>query len=79
MTAPALSTERRAEINRQNAQHSTGPCSIQGKLASSRNSLKHGLASGTLIIAGEDPAAFAALLSDLSDEHQPANTTEELL
>ncbi|MBV9156143.1 MAG: hypothetical protein JO097_07760 [Acidobacteriaceae bacterium] len=79
MTAPALSPERRAEINRQNALHSTGPCSIEGKLASSRNSLKHGLASGALIIPGEDPAAFEALIQDLLDEHQPANTTEELL
>ncbi|MGA8027020.1 MAG: hypothetical protein WB992_07730 [Bryobacteraceae bacterium] len=36
----------RAEINRQNAQHSTGPRSADGKTASSHNSLKHGLASG---------------------------------
>lgn len=70
---------RRAEINRANAQHSTGPRTESGKLASSRNSLKHGLASGELIISGEDPAAYEALLEDLLAEHQPVNPTEELL
>lgn len=69
----------RAEINRANAEHSTGPRSTTGKLASSRNSLKHGLASGELIIPGEDPAAFESLLNDLMEEHQPATPTEELL
>jgi hypothetical protein len=69
----------RAEINRANAQHSTGPVTPTGKLASSRNSLKHGLASGTLIIPGEDPAAFESLLETLLAEHQPANATEEIL
>jgi len=69
----------RAEINRQNAQHSTGPRTPHGKLASSRNSLKHGLASGTLLIAGEDPSAFEALRDALLCEHEPATETEQLL
>ncbi len=71
--------ERRREINRANAQHSTGPRTPSGKLASSRNSLKHGLASGELIIPGEDRAAFDALLNDVLEEHRPANPTEDLL
>jgi hypothetical protein len=69
----------RAETNRANAHHSTGPRTSAGKLASSRNSFKHGLASAQLIIPGEDPAAFDALLAALLDEHQPANPTEDLL
>jgi hypothetical protein len=55
------------------------PRTPEGKLASSRNSLKHGLACAQLIIPGEDPTAFDALLADLLDEHQPANPTEQLL
>ncbi len=74
-----IEPSKRAEINRQNAQHSTGPSTPQGKLASSRNSFKHGLASGAVIIPGEDPAAFEALQRDLLEEHKPANLTEELL
>lgn len=76
--APAASKSR-AEINRANAQLSTGPSTPEGKLASSRNSLKHGLASGTLIIPGEDQAALEALQTALLDEHQPATDTETLL
>jgi len=71
--------ERIATRNRANAAHSTGPVSPEGKLASSRNALKHGLASGELIIPGEDPAAFDSLLETLLAEHQPASPTEHLL
>ncbi|MBV9296034.1 MAG: hypothetical protein JO145_10715 [Acidobacteriaceae bacterium] len=76
---PAEALRTRSEINRANAAHSTGPRSPEGKVTSSRNSLKHGLASGEIIISGEDPAAFDALLHDLLEEHHPANTTEEML
>ena len=58
---------------------STGPRSSTGKATSSRNSFKHGLASGAIVVPGEDPAAFDALLNDLTDDHAPANSTEELL
>jgi hypothetical protein len=77
--AAAPTPSIRAETNRANAQCSTGPRTPEGKLASSRNSFKHGLASAQLIIPGEDPAAFEALLTDLLAEHQPANPTEQLL
>ncbi len=71
--------QSRAETNRANAQLSTGPRSAEGKLASSRNALKHGLAAGQVIIPGEDPIAFESLLNDLLGEHQPATSTEALL
>jgi len=71
--------QSRAQINRANAQLSTGPRTAEGKLASSRNSTKHGLASSQVIIPGEDPAAFDALLNNFLEEHQPATSTEELL
>ncbi len=58
---------------------STGPRTPTGKTTSCRNSFKHGLASGQVVIPGEDPAAFEALCSDLLGEHAPANSTEELL
>ncbi len=57
----------------------TGPTTPEGKATSSGNSLKHGLASGRVIVPGEDPAEFEALLSDLIKEHAPANETESLL
>ena len=72
-------TKTRREINRANAQHSTGPRSSTGKLASSCNSLKHGLSTGQLMMPGEDAAEFEALRESLLGEHQPAGPTEELL
>ncbi len=57
----------------------TGPRTPQGKSVSSRNSFKHGLASSEVIVPGEKPAEFDALVEDLLREHQPANVTEDLL
>jgi len=69
----------RAEINRANAAHSTGPQSLLGKIICSRNALKHGLASGELIIVGEDAEDFEALQNSLLEQEQPVNETEKLL
>ncbi len=70
---------KRSQINRANAQHSTGPKSSLGKLRSSQNSFQHGLYSKQLILPNEDPAEFDHLRATLRNEHQPANTTEEIL
>jgi hypothetical protein len=55
---------------------STGPRTPEGKAVSSRNSMKHGLASGQLMIPGEDPAAFEAMLSEYENDFQAANSVE---
>ncbi len=78
MTAQT-SPRSRADVNRANSQHSTGPTTSIGKARSAQNSFKHGLYSQDLIIQGEDPAEFDHLRATLRDEHQPANTTEEIL
>jgi hypothetical protein len=56
-----------------------GPRTEAGKAASSKNSFKHGLASGRILIEGEDPAEFEALVADLEADYQPATETEALL
>jgi len=58
---------------------STGPRTEAGKAASSKNALRHGLASGTLLIPGENPEELAALEQQLTDEYKPASATETLL
>ncbi|MDQ2839956.1 MAG: hypothetical protein M3Y72_02735 [Acidobacteriota bacterium] len=78
-TTPVPEAASRAEVNRENSQHSTGPRTPEGRAASSRNSFKHGLYSKALIYPGENPAELDALKADLRAEHQPANTTEEIL
>ena len=81
LNAPSLTTyeECRAHINRFNAQRSTGPKTPEGKAHSSQNAFKHGLYSKQLIREGEDPAEFEQFRATLRSEHQPANTTEEIL
>ncbi len=83
MSAPETSvqkpTKTRAEINRENAQKSTGPKTEEGKAKSSQNRFKHGVYSKQVVAPGEDPAELDELRAKLRDEHQPANTTEEIL
>ena len=69
----------RSEINRANAQHSTGPRTEAGKARAAQNSFRHGLFSKQLILPGENPYEFDALRSALRAEHQPYNTVEEIL
>ena len=47
---PAMTTERQAESNRQNALKSTGPKTEEGKETSRRNALKHGLAGAGVVL-----------------------------
>ena len=79
MSAQPTTRKTRAEINRENAQKSTGPKSKEGKAASSRNAFKHGIYSEEIVIPGENLARYEALLADLRAEHQPSTPTEELL
>ena len=91
MTAQT-SPRSRADVNRANSQHSTEPKSTQGKARSSQNAgdepaslgeaktpWAHGLYSKHVVRPGEDVAEFDELRATLRREHQPANTTEEIL
>ena len=74
-----MPSERQFEANRANAQKSTGPKTPEGKAAVRLNGLKHGLAAETILVPGEDPAKFQALLDDYIAEYQPATPTDEFL
>lgn len=56
--AAAVASARQTEANRRNARKSTGPVTPEGKRASSRNALKHGLRARTHV--PRDDAAEAA-------------------
>ncbi len=58
---------------------SGGPTSEAGKRRSSQNSFKHGLAAGFShfkLLAGEDPAEYAELLSELRTQFVPHTRAE---
>lgn len=59
-----------------NRHHSGGPRSEAGLAASSQNSTKHGILSEHLILRGENPADFAALLEQLREALDPVGAFE---
>jgi len=74
-----MATPAQVAANQANSQKSTGPTSSAGKARSSRNSFKHGLYSKELVLPNEDPAELDQLRASLRAEHQPINTTEDML
>jgi hypothetical protein len=71
--------ERRAAVNRANAEHSTGPRTHAGKQRSSLNALTHGLTSRSPVLATEDVAAYQLHCRQFLNEYQPATPTETQL
>ena len=59
-----MATTEQIDANRQNAQHSTGPRTPEGKAASRFNALKSGIDAQAQIITGEDPANLDALVAE---------------
>ena len=51
-------SDKSHESNRQNAQHSTGPKTPEGKKAASLNAVTYGLRTRSLIITGENIADY---------------------
>jgi len=71
-----MSTESQFNANRQNAQHSTGPRTAEGKDNVRFNAMKHGIDAKSMIIPGEDPAEREALSNALVEQYQPQNVDE---
>jgi hypothetical protein len=64
------------EINRANAQHSTGPITEAGKQRSSLNALRHGLTGQLVVMPNEDREAYESHLRSFSAEYEPRGATE---
>ncbi|HYI92156.1 MAG TPA: hypothetical protein VEX68_01305 [Bryobacteraceae bacterium] len=71
-----MSSARKIAANRANAQRSTGPQTIEGKQQTRYNATRHGLSGKRVVVDGEDPKRYEALLRDLIDAYQPANAAE---
>ena len=76
---PAKPPNPKIKANRENAQKSAGPRSPEGRAASSRNSITHGLTANDHLLSGEDPEEFLVLLKDLYDRFHPVGPGEEKL
>lgn len=74
-----MTTRRQAEANRQNALRSTGPRTPEGRAASSRNAVRHGVLSNNFVAEHEDHDTFQRLLEGLVAEFEPETAIESLL
>jgi hypothetical protein len=78
-TTTTANRPSRAEINRRNAQKSTGPRTLGGKNRSKFNAVKHGMTATTLVLPGEDPQKLQIRLETWTDQLQPQNDLEQFL
>jgi hypothetical protein len=74
-----MTSPNRAEINRANAQHSTGPKTEEGKKIVSLNALRHGLTGQVVVMPDEDLEAYQRHVKSFADEYNPQGATEAQL
>jgi hypothetical protein len=74
-----MTSIRRIEANRRNAQNSTGPRTQAGKERSKRNAIKHGLRSEDVVLPTEDPRAFQEHLEAWVEDWQPPSMARQHL
>ena len=74
-----MPSQKQLAANRRNARRSTGPKSPEGKSASARNAITHGLLARDPVITGERYQDFAELQAALYADFQPAGESEESL
>ncbi len=69
----------RAEANRANAEHSTGPRSEEGKRIAAHNALKTGLTGRTVVLPTDSLAEYQAHLARVHNRYHPKTEDEQLL
>jgi hypothetical protein len=74
-----MSTPHRTEINRANAQHSTGPKTEAGKQRSRLNAMKYGFTGQLVVMPTEDMELYELHKKSFEAEYQPQGATEEHL
>jgi hypothetical protein len=74
-----MSTPHRTEINRANAQHSTGPKTEAGKQRSRLNAMKYGFTGQLVVMPTEDMELYEVHKKSFEVEYQPQGATEEHL
>jgi hypothetical protein len=70
---------RKAAINRENAQLSTGPVTEAGKAISSLNALKSGLTGRTVLLSTDNAAQYQTHIQSYEEHFQPVGPEEQAL
>ena len=68
-----MSSEAQIKANRANAQNSSGPKSPEGKAKSSLNAVKTGLTGRTVLLPGDDAAAYDLFRGHINSHRQGIN------
>ncbi len=74
-----MSTQAQILANQANAEHSTGPKTEEGKLASCKNNFRYGFTGNFTVLPSEDQEQFDTLYQGLRSEHKPQTVTETAL
>ena len=74
-----MATQAEILANRHNAQKSTGPKTAEGKAASAKNAMKHGLFAQDNVVISENQAQFDALRNEMLAELAPVGAMEGML
>src|SRR5450432_2502180 len=64
-------------VNRENAQHSTGPKTVQGKARTRYNAFRHGLTGQTVVMPWEDYEAYEAFCAEFIADLHPEGMLEK--
>lgn len=71
-----MASRRQIAANRRNAQKSTGPRTIAGKLQSRRNALRHGLTAETVITVYESADDYTSFEREIVRQYGPCSAIE---
>ncbi len=71
-----MTSEKKIDANRANAQSSTGPKTEGGRERSSRNAFKHGLTAEKIVVGKETKENLNAFYEDLMQELKPVGALE---
>ena len=74
-----MTSNLKTETNRSNSKKSTGPRSSESKARAALNSLKHGLTARTVLMPGEDKAAYDSFRNDIFADLKPGGPVETAL
>jgi hypothetical protein len=74
-----MSNPAQTKTNRENAQHSTGPRTPEGKAKSSLNAARTGLTGRTVLLPGDDTDAYRQHVATLQAHYNPVTDAEKLL
>src|SRR5437016_3259494 len=74
-----MTSYKQIEANRRNARRSTGPITVEGKLRSRQNAVRHGLTAETVIGALEDAEDYKAFEAAVIADYDAQSAVEREL